>query len=279
MNTCHLFKPHPLLHPLIQMVMVKGVEPWEDASKKVYTYPPTPIHCIIIYLGSPIRARKMYQDTFERQSRCVVVGPQLTTVDIELSKDHRAVMIGFQPGGLYRFLGIPMSEMFDDGIDGFDILDKEITCLIDELRETVQPEQINAKVQMFLLNKSDDFHERLPFDRAVRQLIQPGNSNTCTMDDVARDACLSLRQFQRKCHERLGMTPKLYARIARFSRAYNMFEANQKLTWSHITHRCGYFDQMHFLRDFKEFAGVTPGLMSKKLEESNLSFQAPMKIG
>lgn len=278
MDTCHLFKPHPLLQPLIQMVMVKGVEPWEGDSKKVYTYPPTPIHCIILYLGSPIRAKKLNLDSFERQSRCVVVGPQLTTVDIELSNDHRAVMIGFQPGGLFRFLGIPMAEMFDDGIDGFDILDKEISWLVEELQATDQPDQVNAKVQMFLLKKMENLHDQLPFDQAVRYLMKPGTENMYSMDDVAREACLSLRQFQRKCHERLGMNPKLYARIARFSKAYNMFEANQQLTWSHISHRCGYFDQMHFLKDFKEFAGVTPGLMSKKLDDSGLTFQAPMEI-
>ena len=124
-----------------------------------------------------------------------------------------------------------------------------------------------------------DIHERLPFDLAVRQLVQAWNGNTSLMDDVARDACLSLRQFQRKCHERLGMNPKLYARIARFSKAYNMLEANQQLTWSQISHHCGYFDQMHFLKDFKEFAGVTPSLMGQKLEESGFTFQAPMGIG
>jgi len=58
-----------------------------------------------------------------------------------------------------------------------------------------------------------------------------------------------------------------------------MFEANQQLTWSHISHQCGYFDQMHFIKDFKEFSGVTPGLMSKNLDDSGLTFQAPMKIG
>lgn len=277
MNTTCLFNPHPSLQSLIKMVMVKGVEPWEDDAMKVYSYPPTPVQCIIFYLNSPIRAKKLDEDTFERQSSCVVVGPQRTSVDIELSKDHRAVMIGFQPGGLFRFLGIPMTEMFDEGIDGFDILDKDIRSLIDELRESKQPEMINVKVQAWLFKKMQNARERLPIDQAMQKLHI--SRDFCTIDEVARDACLSLRQFQRKCNERLGMNPKLYARIARFSRAYSMYEANQERTWSHICHSCGYFDQMHFIRDFKEFAGITPGVMSKKLKESNLAFQAPMGIG
>jgi len=277
MTITKLFDPHPILQPLIKMVLVKGVVPWENNSKKIYSYPPTPVHCIILYPGSPIRARKLGKESFERQPDCVVVGPQLTPVEIELSKDHRAVMIGFQPGGLFRFLGIPMTEMFDNGIDGFQILDKEITFLVDELRETEKPEDVNNKVQMYLLKKLQSTLDQLPFDRALRKLQI--TDNQYTMDDVALDACLSLRQFQRKCHERLGMNPKLYARIARFSKAYSMFEANQQLTWSHISHQCGYFDQMHFIKDFKEFAGITPGLMSKNLDDSGLTFQAPMKIG
>ncbi len=185
-------------------------------------------------------------------------------------------MIGFQPGGLFRFLGIPMKEMFDDGIDGFHILDRGINNLIDELRETQHPEEVNAKVQTYLLHKTERVRELQPLDKALKKLYITGNNYT--MDLVAQDACLSLRQFQRKCHERLGMNPKLYARIARFSKAYMMYEGNRQLTWSQISHRCGYFDQMHFIKDFKEFAGVTPGLMSKKLDKSDLSFQAPMNF-
>jgi len=276
MNTVRLFHPHPVLKPLIKMVLVKKVAPWNDNSRKIYSYPPTPVHCIILYLGGPVRAKKQGEDYFSRQPECVIVGPQITPVELELKKNHRAVMIGFQPGGLFRFLGIPMKEMFDDGIDGFHILDRGINNLIDELRETQHPEEVNAKVQTYLLHKTERVRELQPLDKALKKLYITGNNYT--MDLVAQDACLSLRQFQRKCHERLGMNPKLYARIARFSKAYMMYEGNRQLTWSQISHRCGYFDQMHFIKDFKEFAGVTPGLMSKKLDKSDLSFQAPMNF-
>lgn len=277
MNASYLFDPHPTLQPLIKIVLVKGVIPWDDDTKKVYSYPPTPVHCIIFYLNSPIRVQKLGENNFERQSSCVVVGPQLTPVNIELFRDHRAVMIGFQPGGLFRFLGIPMTEIFDKGVDGFNVLDKEIHFLIEELREMKEPGRINTRVQEYLMQKFHSTIDLLPFDRALIKLQK--NGNDYSMDTVAKDACLSLRQFQRKCHERLGMNPKLYARIARFSKAYSMFEGNQQLSWSQISHSCGYFDQMHFIRDFKEFAGVTPGLVSKKLEKNSLTFQAPMDIG
>lgn len=276
MNTTRVFQPHPLLLPLINMVMVKDVLPWADTSKKVYSYPPTPEHCIFLYLNSPVRAKKLGEADFTQRSSCVVVGPQLTRVDLELSKDHRAVMIGFQPGGLFRFLGLPMTEIFDDGFDGFNILDSDISYLIEELREMNQPEKINAKVQSYLLKKLQKVQELLPFDKAIRQLQKAENHHT--IGEVAWDACLSIRQFERRCHERLGMSPKLFSRIARFSKAYRMFEANQQLTWTQISHSCGYFDQMHFIRDFKTFAGATPGVISRKLANNGLKFQAPLHI-
>lgn len=256
--------------------MVKDVLPWTDGSTKVYSYPPTPEHCIFLYLNSPVKAKKLGESQFTRRSACVVVGPQVTRVDLELSQDHRAVMIGFQPGGLYRFLGLPMKEIFDDGFDGFDILDRDVHDLVEELKETQQPERINAKVQRYLIKKLPKVQDVLPFDIAIRRLQM--TENNYPMGDVARDACLSIRQFERKSHERLGMSPKLFSRIARFSKAYRMFEANQQLTWTQISHYCGYFDQMHFIKDFKEFTGATPSLMGSKLATTGLKFQAPLLI-
>lgn len=276
MNITSVFKPHPLLLPLINMIMVKDVLPWEDTSRKVYSYPPTPEHCIFLYLNSPVRAKKLGEPEFTRRSACVVVGPQVTRVDLELSQDHRAVMIGFQPGGLYRFLGLPMTEIFDDGFDGFDILDGDISILIDELREIKKPEKINARAQTYLLKKLQKVRELLPFDKAIGRMQNAGDNYP--IGDAAWDACLSIRQFERKCYERLGMSPKLFSRIARFSKAYRMFEANQQLTWTRISHTCGYFDQMHLIRDFKEFTGATPGYMSRRLVSNGLKFQAPLHI-
>lgn len=276
MNNIFFFKPHPALFSVINMIMVKGIMPHHGESDMIYSYPPTPEHCIFLYLNSPIKARKLGEKNFTQRSQCIIVGPQLTRVDIELPKDHRAVMIGFQPGGLFRFLGIPMTELFDDGYDGFNILDKDIHHLIEQLTETPDPTHINILVQKYLLGKVHKAAEIQPIDKALHGLLKPGKGRH--IDNVAIDSCLSIRQFERKCRERLGMSPKLFSRIARFSKAYRMYEANTDLSWTDISYKCGYFDQMHFIKDFKEFAGVSPRVLGNKVLSSSFRFQAPINI-
>jgi AraC-like DNA-binding protein len=78
---------------------------------------------------------------------------------------------------------------------------------------------------------------------------------------VAAKSCLSTRQFERQARIRLGLPPKLYARIVRFFFAFRLKRKRPDLTWTAISNTCGYFDQMHFIRDFKAFAGATPRML------------------
>jgi len=50
------------------------------------------------------------------------------------------------------------------------------------------------------------------------------------------------------------------------------------LSWTSIAHECGYFDQMHFIRDFKQFAGMLPGIIEKELAHLPVRMQASLKL-
>lgn len=69
------------------------------------------------------------------------------------------------------------------------------------------------------------------------------------------------------------MPPKMFLRLVRFSRAWIMREKSPAISWSKIAHTCNYSDQMHMIRDFKDFAGVTPGILQSDLEKSPLRLQ------
>ena len=105
----------------------------------------------------------------------------------------------------------------------------------------------------------------------MRSLLQ--HNGLLTIEETASLACLSVKQFERKCRERIGMNPKMYSRILRFSKAYRLRETYPHLSWISIAYEAGYFDQMHMIRDFKDFAGVNPSIIERELAFTPLRMQ------
>lgn len=90
---------------------------------------------------------------------------------------------------------------------------------------------------------------------AIRQVIH--TRGTIPVHEIARRAFLSTRQFERKFRAYAGFSPKLYSRIVRFQSATQHYGIlNRSLT--NIAYDCGYYDQSHFIHDFKQFSGYHP---------------------
>lgn len=213
---------------------------------------------------------------FALQSRSIIVGPQVTKVTLDLGRDHKAVRVGFHPGGLFRLLGISMSEMIDASYDATEVFGNELNDVNGKLQEAKTFDVIYGVIEKFLLQKVRKLKKALPFDRAMLELLKvKGN---LTVDQIASLACLSVRQVERVSKERIGIPPKMFARLTRFSNAYRMRENFSALSWTSIAHECGYFDQMHFIRDFKEFAGVAPGILERELNDLPVRLQAGLRL-
>ena len=69
---------------------------------------------------------------------------------------------------------------------------------------------------------------------------------------------LSARRFIELFRRYIGVTPKLYCRIRRFQRALGELHRIKQMDWSAFALECGYYDQSHFIRDFRQFSGLTP---------------------
>lgn len=247
-----------------------------EGGAAICPYPPAPQNSLFFYINDPVKVQQEGKNTFIEQPRSVVVGPMVSRVLLDINKSHKAVRVGFHPGGLYRLLGLPLSRMLDDHYDATTVFGPEIIEVNEKLQEAKTFDDIKNIIENFLLQKLNALRRPLPFDAAMLQLVQ--HNGNMPIEDVASVACLSLRQFECISKERIGMSPKLFARLIRFSKAYRLRENNPQLHWTHIAHTCGYFDQMHFIRDFKQFAGVTPGIIDKELEEAPVRLQASLRL-
>jgi AraC-like DNA-binding protein len=83
---------------------------------------------------------------------------------------------------------------------------------------------------------------------------------------LAQRAGISARQFERRFTRDVGLPPKLYARIARFEAALESKALSTVESWTDVANRLGYFDQMHMIKDFKEFSGELPTSLLTQLE-------------
>jgi AraC-like DNA-binding protein len=256
--------------------MIVDVQVDTSAGPVICPYPPAPQDSLFIYLNDLISVRKQSGQHYISQPRSVVVGTQLEGVAIDINRSHKAVRVGFRPGGLHRLLGVNMTEFIDNSYNAEDVFGNELRNLNDRLLEQTSFDQIKTEVENFLLRKLVSMRRGLPFDRAMQELVKKGGN--VTMDQAANYACVSVRQFERLSNQRIGMSPKLYARLVRFSMAYRIRENSSHLSWTEIAHHCGYFDQMHFIRDFKFFAGVTPTIIDKELEHLSVRLQADMRL-
>jgi transcriptional regulator GlxA family with amidase domain len=75
---------------------------------------------------------------------------------------------------------------------------------------------------------------------------------------VARAVALSPRQLERVFHREVGLPPKLYARLLRFRRMLGVLNRADP-RWADLAAHAGYSDQPHLVREFREFAGLSPG--------------------
>jgi AraC-like DNA-binding protein len=263
--------PHQALHDYVLNIFTVDVSLSKGISDVVTPFPPFPFQSLMFYCNNPISMGRTKSGIFEKQPMVLLTGPQVSRVNVMVHQQLRSIRVDFLPGGLFRLLGIPMHEMLDGGFDAVDFFGSGMRELREQLHYEESLEAGKNLVEAFLLGRAGNLKEMLPFDHAMQAMLNP--KGPISIEKIAALSCLSLKQFERKCQERIGMNPKMYARILRFSKAYSLREAQPQLRWTEIAYQAGYYDQMHMIRDFKVFAGVSPSVIEEQLLSTPLRMQ------
>src|SRR5688500_7650511 len=258
------FNIHPALRSLIRHIVIIEADYGNTPVRMEGNFMPSPDQAMFINLYTRLKSKKSGENNFNTVTYCTLMRAQTTHFKLLVEESHNTVSIIFQPGRLNRFLNIPITEIFDNGYSARDVIGREIEELLDKSHDTISINQLDTIVQSYFLRKLSQIKEALPIDFALQYLFTNHNTN---MDKLASMACMSIRNFERKCKERLGMPAKMYARIARFHKAYRMLESRSIISWTDLTYEVGYYDQTHFIKDFKEFARLTPTHIRTELSD------------
>jgi AraC-like DNA-binding protein len=185
-----------------------------------------------------------------------VFGQQTKPCDVCLAPEFLMFRVHFQPGALFRLLKVPLQELGEDYFDAEPVLGRGVLDVSERLASARSCAEMVETVEAYLLRSVvQATKDLIPLDRAAARLT---NQPHIPLDWIARHACLSPRQFNRKFTERIGVGPKLYSRLARYHRAYLFKRAHPAVAWPTVAIEFGYTDYQHLVRDFREFTHATP---------------------
>lgn len=168
----------------------------------------------------------------------------------------RSVLVQLTPQGA-ACLGVPASELSNASVP--------LELLLPGSREVVERFQ-GARTITESVAIVEDFLARRPFtadplvERALR-LLAAGLGEDVLIARIARSLSMSERQLERRFLQRVGTTPKRYASLCRFERAAALIGSGAPL--GRIALDAGYYDQSHFIRELRRFAGMTPGELAR----------------
>jgi AraC-like DNA-binding protein len=219
---------------------------------------PSGIIPIIINLGP---AYGLIDPTGRRKPRYVgsfVAGLHESFAVTESGSYAICVQINMSPLGAYQFLGVPMNSVVNQVIELEDVLGSTVRSLIAQLQDDSDWESRFAMLDLFIANR---VAQAKPPSTGIcwawRQLIETGG--LIGAGALAAELGCSHKHLITQFRREIGLPPKTLARIVRFSRVADILKRNEVASWVEIAYRCGYYDQAHLIRDFREFAGSTPG--------------------
>ncbi|MEC3880204.1 helix-turn-helix domain-containing protein [Parapedobacter sp. 10938] len=263
-----LFPVQPALQDCVESIFILDWDATRYSFDSVYTYPwSVTSHIFITIHNEPSMTKPPTEGQLLDQPQNFIIGPRLLKDTVDLGQRRHIVGIAFKPGGITRLSGIPVCELVNNRIDASLVWGNEINRLADRLKNAKSNHEIFMITELFLLQKATGIKPLSVFDRAINELIRTkGNLSVKTVADYAG---LSIRQLQRKSLHILGISPKLFAKIMRFTSACIYKEAHPAMPWYRIAYEFGYADQMHMIHDFKIFSGATPTAMDLRIRNSD----------
>jgi AraC-like DNA-binding protein len=171
--------------------------------------------------------------------------------------------IRFHPASASLFLTEDV-HYFNDSITSLeDVLGNRITNLHEGLVGSASLKTRINLVEDFLirlLERNEKGIKKVNLIAGVMQDLAP-TSSAGSISTIASNFGISSRYLQRTFFQHTGLTPKLYGNIARFQKS--LTEMNkQGASLTDVAYESGYFDQSHFVREFKRFTGVTPSSLN-----------------
>lgn len=185
-------------------------------------------------------------------------GPDTRPAVIDPADQREIIWVKFRPGGAYPFLAAPASAVRDQLVSLDELWGRDGATLRDRLLSAGPPARQVRAIEAVLVARAAGSAAPDPAVAVAAAALDQG----ATVADVGDRLGWTRRRLARRFEERVGLTPKRFARVRRFQRLLGAVAAGDRYgrapDWARLAREHGYHDQAHMIHEFRAFAGLSP---------------------
>lgn len=233
--------------------------------------PPSGFTSIVFNFGDFYKTSSADISDFKPAPRNFIAGQATKTYKLLLEGRIGMIGIVFRPAAINTLFGIQMYELNDERLDLRDVLGKDIVPIQERIIEARTNQEKIDIIDQFLLFKLLNCRSQPNQTDFAANLIVSQNG-IINVSKMMEELYVCRRQLERQFLQKVGVSPKYYARIRRISYLCSIM-ANKRWQvsdWHDLIFQMGYYDQSHFIKEFTAFTGKSPSFYLKNnLELSN----------
>jgi len=202
-----------------------------------------------------LRYRGLVKNSEETLPDVVISGLRRSARLFAYARQTANFLVIFREGGVAGFTRMPANEYFDQSVSAENLFPRSgLEPLLEQLAEAITDEERVRWVEAFLLGRLVNTKQDALIGNAVRLIRQ--HNGIIRIDKLASSLYLSKDPFEKRFRGLVGSTPKQYASIIRLRGLIQSYPSYSSLT--EASYEAGYFDQSHFIKDFRLFTGRSP---------------------
>jgi AraC-like DNA-binding protein len=241
-------KPWPVLADVIEEFFVSD----NSAAASSYAIAPSPQFVMGFQLEG--RLKTIRPEGENSLAASGVTGIQTQSRLYQSIGKTRSLLVRFKPWGPSCFFPGPMGELMNQNVELKQLWDPQAVSDLEEKLYHSKPLPASAILQTFLVkHRRFQTIDPLALNAAQRLMMKAGN---LLIGKMAGDFSTTERQLERRFQQWIGTSPKRFAALLRFQKSLELLKNG--MVGAEVAYECGYFDQAHFIQEFKNFTGVSP---------------------
>lgn len=187
----------------------------------------------------------------------LICGPHSIFHVIDTQCQASLLTVHFHPGGAFPFFDLPVDEVANQKTPLAELWSGDAGPLRERLLTARFPADKFAVMEAVLERRLQLGRRQSRAVSFALQRLTQGSAHR-SIAALADEIGMSQRRFIQLFRAEVGLTPKAFARVRRFHAVLNRLQDSVEPDWSDVAFDCGYYDQAHFIHEFKEFCGMSP---------------------